>query len=85
MGRNRKQNLEEIVEKIFLSIELDNFENFKKYMDKLLSLNIETLSKEEGVFLHEKIKLIEDKLREKQEIIAKKIQNMSDIKKFKND
>ncbi|RMD47189.1 MAG: hypothetical protein D6831_00400 [Aquificota bacterium] len=84
MGRNRKQNLDELVEKIFLSIELDNFEDFKKAMEKLLSIEFETLSEEDAKFLYGKIESIENKIREKQEKLAKKIQNMSDIKKFRD-
>ncbi len=84
MGGNRIKDLEQIIEKIFLFLEIDDFENFKKYMDKFLSINIENLSKEEAQVVYNYLGKIEERLKSKQDETAEKIKSMSEVKKFKS-
>ncbi len=84
MGGNRIKDLEQIIEKIFLFLEIDDFESFKKYMDKFLSINIENLSKEEAQVVYNYLGKIEERLKSKQNETAEKIKSMSEVKKFKS-
>lgn len=84
MGGNRIKDLEQIIEKIFLFLEIDDFESFKKYMDKFLSINIENLSKEEAQVVYNYLGKIEERLKSKQDETAEKIKSMSEVKKFKS-
>lgn len=84
MGGNRIKDLEQIIEKIFLFLEIDDFENFKKYMDKFLSINIENLSKEEAQVVYNYLGKIEERLKSKQNETVEKIKSMSEVKKFKS-
>ncbi len=84
MGGNRIKDLEQIIEKIFLFLEIDDFENFKKYMDKFLSINIENLSKEEAQVVYNYLGKIEGRLKSKQNETVEKIKSMSEVKKFKS-
>ncbi len=84
MGRVRAEDIENLVKEIYISLELDNFQHFRESMDKLLSINLEDLTKSEAKTLYENISKIQERISKKQADIASKIKNNTDIKKYGN-
>ncbi|NPA53384.1 MAG: hypothetical protein GXO21_01800 [Aquificae bacterium] len=82
MGRIRTENIKTLLEEIFIALELDNFDDFDKKMKKFLSISLDSLSQEEAKFIYNKLTELEKKMILKQSLIAKKIQNNTDIRKY---
>ncbi len=82
MGRDRIQDIENLVRDIYIYLELDDFENFRKRMDELLSINLKNLSPEEAKVLYKKISEIEEKISKKQRYLAESIKKRTDVQKY---
>lgn len=82
MGRNSVDKIESLVKDIYIYLELDDFENFRKKMEELLSIHLEELSFEEAQILYEKLENLQKRIAQRQNELAKHIKAKSDVQKY---
>ncbi len=82
MGRNSVEKIESLIKDIYIYLELDDFENFRKKMDELLSIHLEELSFEEAQVLYEKLENLQKRIAQRQNELAKHIKAKTDVQKY---
>ncbi len=82
MGRDSIEKIESLIKDIYIYLELDDFENFRKKMDELLSIPLEELSFEEAKILYEKIENLQKRIAQRQNELAKHIKAKLDVQKY---
>ena len=82
MGRDSVEKIESLIKDIYIYLELDDFENFRKKMDELLSIHLEELSFEEAQVLYEKLENLQKRIAQRQNELAKHIKAKTDVQKY---
>ncbi len=82
MGRDSVEKIESLIKDIYIYLELDDFESFRKKMDELLSIHLEELSFEEAQVLYEKLENLQKRIAQRQNELAKHIKAKTDVQKY---
>lgn len=83
MGGNRIKNLKEIVDDIFLSLQNKDYEKLPGLGKELQRIDLNSLSKEERVYLKNAINEIEKIAEISKESILKNLNDKEMLKKYK--
>ncbi len=82
MGRDSVEKIESLIKDIYIYLELDDFENFRRKMDELFSIHLEKLSFEEAQILYEKLENLQKRIAQRQNELAKHIKAKTDVQKY---
>jgi len=82
LGGNRIEELKNIIDKIFLSLEKDDFEMLSLLEKRLNSIDLNSLKNEDKIYLNKALLEIEKKIADKKEKILRLIGDKENLKKF---